>query len=195
MKQELIELFRSNFKEGEDYNHHEIRELLENNKNAVIKNVAAYTYNRWNKGMSDPQPFFEWIGRGYYKFLGQNFLYNGFIFHHPQGGSVKKIGLWENGNYSFLNPSIKTFKDWKDYDKQDSFEKSVCYLENKIKYVSLDGSITQKVILKDGECNNEFTDNYKHINYKSGLGQILFLESIDNSFEFGNNTYKIVEIF
>ena len=194
MKEELVSLFSQNFKIGNVYNHQEIRTLLEKNEVAILKNVAAYSYNRWNKGMSEPLPFFEWQGRDSYLFLGENYPYTGEVYHHPQGGKVKKIGFWESGKYSFSNPSMKSFKEWKNNEHKDNFETDVCYIDSKIDFIALDGSISQKVMLKDEVVQNDFTDNYKHIIYKSALGQKLFFKSINDEFDFGSQKYKITNI-
>jgi len=48
---EINNSFKKNFQVGEIYNHSELRKFLEDNKLFSVKNVAAYSYNRWNKGM------------------------------------------------------------------------------------------------------------------------------------------------
>ena len=54
----------ANFNEGQIYSHSELKVFFESNKLFSIKNVPAYSYNRWNRGMSDIFPVIEWINRG-----------------------------------------------------------------------------------------------------------------------------------
>ncbi|MDA8699134.1 hypothetical protein N9M11_03330 [Flavobacteriaceae bacterium] len=49
---EIVKLFDSKFNVEETYSHSELRKFIENEETFVVKNVAAYSYNRWNKGMS-----------------------------------------------------------------------------------------------------------------------------------------------
>ena len=49
----------ANFNESQIYSHSELRAFFESNKLFSIKNVAAYSYNRWNRGMSDIFPVLE----------------------------------------------------------------------------------------------------------------------------------------
>ena len=51
----------------------------------------------------------------------------------------------------------------------------------KLKYFAFKNEVVQ----------NDFTDNYKHIIYKSALGQKLFFKSINDEFDFGSQKYKI----
>ena len=70
--------------------------------------------------MSVIYPVLEWVNRGEYKYLGGNYLYDGIIIHHPQGGIPYKIGVWNNGNINYImvinlsgigkNPWIKELK-------------------------------------------------------------------------------------
>lgn len=89
---------------------------------------------------------------------------------------------------------MKSFKEWKNNEHKDNFETDVCYIDSKIDFIALDGSISQKVMLKDEVEQNDFTDNYKHIIYKSALGQKLFFKSINDEFDFGSQKYKITNI-
>jgi hypothetical protein len=53
---EINNSFKKNFQVGEIYNHSELRKFLEGDKLFPVKNVAAYSYNRWNKGMLEIHP-------------------------------------------------------------------------------------------------------------------------------------------
>jgi hypothetical protein len=130
----------ANFNEGQIYSHSELRAFFESNKLFSIKNVAAYSYNRWNRGMSDISPVLEWINRGTYRYLGANFEYNGIIIHHPQGGIPYKIGYWENGRLLFIG-GFDSFVDWRN-SRENGIK--VADLNSKIVFESSDGKITQK---------------------------------------------------
>ena len=137
-------MFDSKFNIGETYSHSELRKFIENEETFVVKNVAAYSYNRWNKGMSVIYPVLEWVNRGEYKYLGGNYSYDGVIIHHPQGGIPYKIGIWDNGVYQLYN-GHKSFKDWK--ESLDQGIKTID-LNSKVIFESVDGKIIQKNLKK-----------------------------------------------
>ncbi|MGI5935970.1 MAG: DUF7225 domain-containing protein [Oscillospiraceae bacterium] len=73
------------------------------NSNNSILHILAFglllqqTY-RWffSKGYW----LFLYSGRGRYKYVGENYLYTGYVYHKPRGESKEKIvGRWENGRY------------------------------------------------------------------------------------------------
>jgi hypothetical protein len=66
--------------------------------------------------MQDILPLCEAKGSGEYLFLGHNSNYEGYTFHCPKGkfSIENKIGKWNGDNtFTFINPAIKSFKDWK----------------------------------------------------------------------------------
>lgn len=56
---EIVKIFDSKLNIGETYSHSELRKFIENEETFVGKNVVAYSYNRWNKGMSVIYPVLE----------------------------------------------------------------------------------------------------------------------------------------
>jgi len=74
-KNQMINDLNASFTKGQTYFHSELRSFLESNKLFSVKNVAAYTYNRWNRGMTDIFPVLEWINRGTYKYLETSFIF------------------------------------------------------------------------------------------------------------------------
>ena len=56
---EIVKMFDSKFTVEETYSHSELRSFIANEETFVGKNVAAYSYNRWNKGMSVIYPVLE----------------------------------------------------------------------------------------------------------------------------------------
>ena len=186
------DLFFRQFNQGEIYGHDELRSFLEEQSDTVLKNVAAYTYNRWNKGMSEINPLLEWVGRAKYKYLGSNFLYSGMVIHNPQGGRSYKIGEWINGAFNFYG-NFTTFKEWKKSLDDENFR--VTDIESKVIIQSTDGTITQKRFLIDVKTESpEFTDGYAHTYFKSTLGQLLFNKTILEEFKFGEKIYTIIKI-
>ena len=189
---ETEDLFSSQFDIGEIYGHDELRSFLEEKQDAVVKNVAAYTYNRWNKGMSEINPLLEWVDRAKYKYLGSNFPYSGMVIHSPQGGRSYKIGEWVNGTFSFYG-NYTAFKEWKQSLEDESLR--ITDIGSKVIINSLDNTITQKRLLTDIKTESpEFTDGYAHTYFKSTLGKLLFNKNIDAEFKFGDKTYTVANI-
>jgi|TARA_B100001093_G_scaffold137155_1_gene129668 hypothetical protein len=181
----------ANFNEGQIYSHSELRAFFESNKLFSIKNVAAYSYNRWNRGMSDISPVLEWINRGTYRYLGANFEYNGIIIHHPQGGIPYKIGYWENGRLLFIG-GFDSFVDWRN-SKENGIK--VADLNSKIVFESSDGKITQKKILTDSRDDDvKFEEGYSLTLFDSTLGKLLRFKGEGDTFEFGEFKYTIKQI-
>ena len=104
---EINNSFKKNFQVGEIYKHSDVRKFLEDDKLFSVKNVAAYSYNRWNKGMVEIHPLLEWINRG------ENYPFSGIVIHHPQGGLPYKIGKWIEGELELFN-NFLTFHEWKE---------------------------------------------------------------------------------
>jgi len=188
---EISNFFKKNFKVGEIYRHSELRKFLEENKIFSVKNVAAYSYNRWNKGMVEIHPLLEWINRGEYKYLGECYSYNGIVIHHPQGGIPYKIGEWIDGKLNFLN-DFSSFKQWRE-SMDDGIK--VVDLNSKVLFKSEDGKIQQKKILtdtKDGEV--VFEEGYSLIYFDSPLGKLMRFKTEGEKFEFGKINYEIIKI-
>ena len=188
---EINNSFKKNFQAGEIYNHSELRKFLEENKLFSVKNVAAYSYNRWNKGMMEIHPLLEWLNRGEYKFLGENHPYSGIVIHHPQGGIPYKIGEWIEGELKFFNDFV-TFKEWKE-SMDDGIK--VVDLNSKVIFRSEDGKIQQKKILtdtKDGEV--VFEEGYSLTFFDSPLGKLMRFKTEGEKFEFGKINYEIIKI-
>ncbi len=188
---EINNLFSKNFNKGELYSHSELRKFVESNKICTVKNVAAYSYNRWNKGMAEIHPLLEWVNRGEYKFLGHYFHYNGIVIHHPQGSIPYKIAEWKLGKLSFYG-KFKTFKEWKDSIDEGI---KVVDLNSKVIFKSEDGKIEQKKILtdtKDGEV--VFEKGYSLTFFNSPLGKQIRYKTEGESFIFGDNKYFITQI-
>jgi len=181
----------ANFNESQIYSHSELRAFFESNKLFSIKNVAAYSYNRWNRGLSDIFPVLEWINRGTYRYLGANFEYNGIIIHHPQGGIPYKIGHWENGKLLFIG-GFDSFVDWRN-SKENGIK--VADLNSKIVFESSDGKILQKKILTDSRDDDiKFEEGYSLTLFDSTLGKLLRFKGEGDTFEFGKFKYTIKQI-
>lgn len=72
---------------------------------------SDYCYNRTNNGISLENPkFFEYIGHGKYRCLGELYKYTGKIFHKPKGSSCEiVVGEWVNGEV-YYNPDYQNNK-------------------------------------------------------------------------------------
>lgn len=183
--------FKNNFQVGEIYSHSELKKFLEEDKLFSVKNVAAYSYNRWNKGMVEIHPLLEWINRGEYKYLGENYHYNGIVIHHPQGGIPYKIGEWREGELKFFNDFF-TFKEWKE-SMDDGIK--VVDLNSKVIFISEDGKIQQKKILTDTR-NGEvlFEEGYSLTYFDSPLGKHMRFKTEGEYFIFNKIKYFIKQI-
>ena len=85
---------------GETLSYKEIKEKLISNFNTNPSSIilSDYCYNRYNKGINFKQHLFIYIDRSTYKYVGENYLYTGFVFHKPIGSDhASVIGEWDNG--------------------------------------------------------------------------------------------------
>ena len=60
---------------------------------------SDYCYNRLNNGIDfgNYLHIFEYLTRSSYKYLGENYPYNGKIYHKPKSGQEIVVGEWVNG--------------------------------------------------------------------------------------------------
>ena len=66
-------------------------------------NPADYCYNKWNAGMPSKEKrccLFEYLGAKTYKYLGENYQYNGKVYHKTKSGIEKCVGEWVDGVFS-----------------------------------------------------------------------------------------------
>ena len=90
----------------------ELLELYEENDikpESVFYLNSDYCYNKTNKGMIDnfknDVHMFEYVKRGYYRLLGENYKYNGEIVHKGKcDKEAHTVGRWENGIIVEWNP-------------------------------------------------------------------------------------------
>lgn len=75
------------------------------NESSIIP--SDYCYNRFNSGITDKSPaVFEYLKPGTYKCLGENYPYNGTIYHKPKGSYEIAVGKCING-IRFIAPDEK----------------------------------------------------------------------------------------
>lgn len=101
----------------------EVKDLLANqfgtNPSSII--LSDYCYNRYNSGISFNKHLFQYINRGCYKYLGENYPYTGFIFHKPKGQTKEIIvGEWKNGVKTLYEESLENKID---YDQMQGINK------------------------------------------------------------------------
>lgn len=66
------------------------------NPGSVI--LSDYCYNRYNNGITFNKHLFQYIDRGFYKYLGEHYPFTGLIFHKPKGHDKEIIvGEWNDG--------------------------------------------------------------------------------------------------
>jgi hypothetical protein len=57
-------------------------------------------YNRFNAPrFEDNNPCFEYVSRGYYKYLGFDYPYTGEVRYKPMGGVEQVVGRWQRGKF------------------------------------------------------------------------------------------------
>ena len=84
-----------------------LRSRFGTNPSSVI--LSDYCYNRFNDGIKFTRHIFEYLDSNSYKYLGENYPYNGNIIHKPKGQEIEKIvGEWKNG-IKFLESA---FEKW-----------------------------------------------------------------------------------
>ena len=188
----LIEQFNDEFEQGEIYPSSIIRDFLSNCKNARYDNPAAYTYNRWNRGMAEIFPLFEWLQRGEYRYLGWDYAYSGHIYHYPQGEVHYTIGEYSNGSFSFYSSEILNFSEWKQ-SNDDGIR--IIGLNSEVTFTSMEGSITQRRKLTNNvDLKGQSIDGFDYLYFESKLGQLLMNKRVGDSFIFGNTGYNVEEI-
>jgi hypothetical protein len=148
------------------------------------QNPAAFTYNRWNRGMTIPQPFFEYLGRDRYKFIGE-VSYFGPVFNDPKGGVERQIAQWDGRKYNFLKEELRTFEEW----KNSNFEG--------VATISVGCKIWLKTNGKESRCvirNENMHDGYVTINPSSNLAQELLGKKIGDKIHLGPSIIEVLEI-
>lgn len=95
----ILDKVRDTFKDcqiGAEFTTQEIinKVVIKHGCNPVSIIPSDYCYNRINNGIDFENylHIFEFIGNRTYKYLGENYLYSGTIFHKPKGGFEIAIG-------------------------------------------------------------------------------------------------------
>lgn len=96
--EKFIEAFEGNI--GDTLTAAEIKKRLVTKFNVSPDsiNAADYCYNRYNKKRAFNKNLFLYIDRNEYKYVGENYLYTGPVFHKPIGAEDEiVVGEWVNG--------------------------------------------------------------------------------------------------
>ena len=112
---DLDQAFTNHFVVNNTYSNQEIREFLYHNRQlgaVVYDNPTAYTYNRINKGMTSGwRPYFEYVMRNTYRYLGPNYNYTGPVVHHRRNPiETNVVAHWNNGHIQFIH--VSNFDEW-----------------------------------------------------------------------------------
>ena len=183
----LTEMFHKNLELNKHYLRSDLEELMEREMDYYY-NVTALTYNRWNKGMGFVCPLFEHVDRGYYRYLGSNYPYNGVLNHFPQGQYEEYIiGRWTDGVLRFTDPNITSFKEWVSSDYEGE---RVVSLGSKV-VVSRAGTQNFRFLLSEEQGS---TDGFGHITPTSTLGKNLKGKQVGENFEMLDVVYEIISI-
>jgi hypothetical protein len=204
MREQLIQFLTNQFVPEQLYTRVEIVSAFENAKADGIKipnaeNPTAFTYNRWNLGMTEIIPLFEYLyykeGDQKYKYLGYQYDYNGGVYHCPDNDIPQiQIALFQNGKFKFLGTEIKNLEDWKN---SRNLWVQIVRLGSFITTCANDKSSTiRKYLIIEGEVNpmNNATNGYGHISFNSKLAQKMLFKQIGDTFKHGDFDYTIKEI-
>ena len=75
------------------------------NERSVI--FSDYCYNRINAGIKFDKHIFEYIEKGKYRYLGENYSYTGLIYSKPLGHDKEIVmGEWKNGK-KFMKENLQ----------------------------------------------------------------------------------------
>ena len=183
-KKNYCDVFSKGCKVNEFYSNEFLRSLIEN-VHLADYNITAFTYNRWNKGMTDINPLFEYSGRSLYKFLGyvEEYPYSGKVFHYEKGTkNTYHIANWVNGELKYLN-DINDFDEWRHSDYVG--ERTIN--EDSFFTVNYRGKIEKW-------CFQENKKGYLKKNFDSKLGQELYGKKVGEAFSILGNQGTIVSI-
>ena len=116
-------------------------------------NPADYCYNKWNAGMPSKEKrccLFEYLGAKTYKYLGENYQYNGKVYHKTKSGIEKCVGEWVDGVFS-------------EYDNEQDVEENIMFNKNILKnYVA------------------EYKENFMEIRYGKEHREIYKWEAVEH---------------
>ncbi len=204
MRERLIEFLTNQFVPEQLYTRVEIVIAFENAKAEGIKipnseNPTAFTYNRWNLGMEEIIPLFEYLyytaGDQRYKFLGHQYDYNGGVYHCPYNDIPQiQIAVFQNGTYKFLGSEINSLEDWKSNRNQWV---QIVRLGSFVTTYAKDASSTiRKYLIVEGDVNpmNNVTNGFGHISFNSKLAQKMLFMQIGETFKHGDFEYTIKTI-
>jgi hypothetical protein len=179
---------------GTIYSYGEIQEHLKKQGESMI-NTTSYTYNRWNKGTPKPQPFFEYLGNGNYRYLGPKEIskYSGRLVHSPKGSNAEyQVGQWTDGKLKYLHPKINSFKDWKEWLENGYNGERIVALEDKLEL--LFNGESKKYMIRVTDEKNEFENGYKIISPGSKLAVLLLGKKQGDKFKFGSVEVEVMKI-
>jgi len=204
MREQLIQFLANQFISEHLYTRVEIVNAFENAKANGIKipnaeNPTAFTYNRWNLGMTEIIPLFEYLyykaGNQKYKFLGHQYQYNGGVYHCPDNDIPQiQIAAFHNGEYKFLGSAITSLEDWKNNRNQWV---QIVHPGSFITTCANDTSSTiRKYLIVEGDVNpmNNVSNGYAHIRFNSKLAQKMLFTQIGDTFKHGDFEYTIMTI-
>jgi hypothetical protein len=204
MRDQLIQFLTNQFTPEQLYTRGEIVDAFENAKANGIKipnaeNPTAFTYNRWNLGMTEIIPLFEYlyykIGDQKYKFLGHQYDYNGGVYHCPDNDIPQiQIAVFHNGKCKFLGSEIKSLEDWKNNRNQWV---QIIRPGSIITTCANDKSSTiRKYLIIEGDVDpgNNVTNGHGHISFNSKLAQKMLFMHIGDTFVHGDFEYTITSI-
>jgi hypothetical protein len=192
--EELAAFFNHTFNINQIYSRQEIIAEF-NNAEIVIpnsRNPMAFTYNRWNLGMTVIFPVFEHIGSSNYKYLGPEYPYNGFVYHYPNDEEYcYVIAEFKDGKHHFVLEGISNLNEWRDSERPGELVVSLnCY----IILDSTEGKRFKCLLVTEVDKNNNSTNGFGHVSINSKLGNELIMKKVNEKILIGDTNYTIISI-
>ncbi len=190
----LEEFFNLHFNPNQVYSNQEIRDIFQNADIPIPNsgNPTAFTYNRWNKGMTVIFPVFEHIGSSNYKYLGPKYPYNGFVYHYPNDEEYcYVIAEFKDGKHHFVLEGISNLNEWRDSERPGELVVSLnCY----IILDSTEGKRFKCLLVTEVDKNNNSTNGFGHVSINSKLGNELIMKKVNEKILIGDTNYTIISI-
>lgn len=105
--EDAIQLTFSEVIVGSEFTRMEIIRLVNEkykiNEGSIIP--SDYCYNRTNKGINFNRNIhlFEFLGKGFYKYIGDKYRYTGDVKSKSIGEPEKVVGQWKDGYYTDIS--------------------------------------------------------------------------------------------
>lgn len=121
--QQIVEVCKGN--DDKLFSSSEIKRLVHDkfgtNHSSIIP--SDYCYNRFNAGIEFTKHIFDMIGRGEYKYLGENYPYTGLVLWYPhKGKTAQVVGEWHEGVYKGKKDTDAIITDADEFERESDID-------------------------------------------------------------------------